>query len=212
MCRRVQPGKTLGDLQSLGSSDSWRVLFSDWWRETTWSDGCDAAIRSRHMLNPQISVGILRLLHPRYVWRVERIHWASPTVRSNTNQLFLLAKSGPTEKCRFARIGLKILWRLWTKTKVLGPKTKRHQNLNTLMTKCNADHNIYPSTTRAPREKKIIKKKSLLTIFSTTMWHISHFLSKDCNFKNCRKRKHEKRKIHIIFRQCNYPLIMTLVS
>ena len=150
---------------------------------------------------------------PKYIINYNfRIHWASPTVRSNTNQLFLLAKSGPTEKCRFARIGLKILWRLWTKTKVLGPKTKRHQNLNTLMTKCNADHNIYPSTTRAPREKKIIKKKSLLTIFSTTMWHISHFLSKDCNFKNCRKRKHEKRNIHIIFRQCNYPLIMTLVS
>ena len=44
---------------------------------------------------------------PKYIINYNfRIHWASPTVRSNTNQLFLLAKSGPTEKCRFAWIGL----------------------------------------------------------------------------------------------------------
>ena len=119
-----------------------------------------------------------------------RIHWASSTVRTNSIQLFLLAKSGPTEKCRFAWIGLirfcvLIFHQEGFEKQKYGAGTKNQKTpKNTPITNCVM---IIISTLvqQELQEKRKISKKCLLTIFSTTtnMWHISHFWAKTATVK-----------------------------
>ena len=109
-----------------------------------------------------------------------RIHWASSTVRTNSIQLFLLAKSGPTEKCRFAWIGLirfcvLIFHQEGFEEQKYGAGTKNQKTpKNTPITNCVM---IIISTLvqQELQEKRKISKKCLLTIFSTdtNMWHHS---------------------------------------
>lgn len=113
MRRCLKSGKASGDLQALGISGDWRILFSDWWGKTPWPSCGDAPVWQSYLFHTQISAGLLRLLYSWHVWRVERIYRASSTVRTNTIQLFVLATSccvwtWPSEKQCWFRIIVKI--------------------------------------------------------------------------------------------------------
>ena len=51
-------------------------LCPDWWREGEGSASGDAPVRPLHLLHPQVTDRLLRLLHPRHVRSLER--WARP--------------------------------------------------------------------------------------------------------------------------------------
>lgn len=148
MRRCLKSGKASGDLQALGISGDWRILFSDWWGKTPWPSCGDAPVWQSYLFHTQISAGLLRLLYSWHVWRVERIYRASSTVRTNTIQLFVLATSccvwtwPPEKQCWFRiivkiriapELAIKKTPRYITDTNlVLGP-TNRNSQLHSLL-------------------------------------------------------------------------------
>mgnify|MGYP006975470251 CR=1 FL=1 len=73
------------------------------------------------------------------------------------------------------------------------------------MTKCNADDNIYPSTTRAPREKKIIKKKVYLQFFLLLCDTYLTFWAKTAILKTVEKESMKNEKFISFFGSATTP-------